>query len=54
MSHPFRPLFVEVPREAPKSRFGALDMTMLAPMFKAHYSSKPPLVAPPVRADHDG
>lgn len=32
--HPYRPLFVEVPREPVKPRFGALDMTALAPVIK--------------------
>ena len=42
MSHPFRPLFVEVPREPPKpSRGGVLDMTALAPILKALYPTPP-------------
>ncbi len=35
--HPYRPLFVEVPREPVIPRHGALDMTALARMCKRHY-----------------
>lgn len=36
-AHPYRPLFIEVPREPVKPRFGALDMTALAPVIKGLY-----------------
>jgi hypothetical protein len=40
--HPFRPLFVEVPRDA-KRRSGALDTSSLAFMFKTFYATQPVL-----------
>jgi hypothetical protein len=46
--HPFRPLFVEVPVESPKPRFGVLDMTSLGPLFRLLYVWP----APPITNDH--
>lgn len=45
MSDPYRPLFVEVPRDKPVPRFGALDMMGFAPVLKQLYGS-PHMTAP--------